>query len=205
MSRSPTLGRLALATTEAALAVETQLFGPLESPSTPVYRRFLSVLYGFQAPLEAELARMTDLAPEFVHERRRAGHIANDLLALGLTRHELPLLTRRQHIEPFTSGPEALGWMYVTERLMLTVETLRVRIESEMPVVFALSSQFLICYRHAIGRRWRELGAQLDRRAVPNADAIVAGAKAGYASLLQWIDSSGPAHHIPAEIARLIA
>src|SRR5690349_11514335 len=95
LGRSPTLARLTLATADAHMWIEERLFGPLEFPSTTAYRRFLSVLYGFQAPLEAELARTAGLAPEFLAERRRAGHIANDLLSLGLTKQEQPLLAKR--------------------------------------------------------------------------------------------------------------
>jgi heme oxygenase len=185
--------------------IEERLFSPFdEFLATADYRRFLSLLYGFQAPLEAELARTEGIPPAFLAERRRAAYIANDLLALGLTKHEQPLLARRQHIAPFTSVGEALGWMSLTERLMQSVETLRERIEVDMPVVYALSNQFLCCYQYAINRRLRELGAMLERHAKPNADAIIAGAQAASASLQHWLEMSAPRRNTGA-LARLIA
>jgi hypothetical protein len=46
--------------------IEERLFSPFdEFLATADYRRFLCLLYGFQAPLEAELARTEAFRPSF--------------------------------------------------------------------------------------------------------------------------------------------
>ena len=203
MGRSATLARLTLETAAKHAAIDEALFGPLDFPSSAGYRRFLSLLYGFQGPLEAALLHTPGIDLDFAHDRCKAPRIAHDLLSLGLTRREFQLLARRQTIEPFTSVPRALGWLYTTERLTLQIEALRLRLVNEMPVVFTLANQFISSYQNLADVRWRQYGMMLDRVAREHGtDEIVAGAHAGLASLASWLVQNGvtlPLEHAPAE------
>jgi heme oxygenase len=189
MTRSATLARLTLETSNTHRVIDEALLGPLEFLNAAGYRQFLCMLYGFQAPLEAALVMTPGIDLDFVAERAKAGRIATDLLSLGLTRNEFRLLARRQNIGPFTTIGEALGWMYVTERIMLHVEALRGRLESELPVVYALASQFVTTYRHIADVRWRDFGRKLDR--TRDADRVVAAATTGLESFRNWMLANG--------------
>lgn len=192
MGGSSTLARLTIETAAAHRAIEDALFGPFDFPTTNGYRRFLCLLYGFQAPLEGALVLTPGIDLGFVDERCKAARIARDLMSIGLTRREFQLLLRRHEIAPFTHPAEALGWLYATERLTLQIEALRRQLARDMPVVFTLANQFIGMYQYAGARRWRDFGAMLDRVARDHgADAIVAAARDGIASLHAWLAANG--------------
>ena len=192
MGKSTTLARLTVETAAAHSQIDEALVGPLDFPTAAGYRRFLCVLYGFQAPLEAAVVMTPNIDLDFAHERCRAPRIAADLLSLGLTRREFGLLARRQAIGPFANPAEALGWLYTTERLSLQIEALRLRITHEMPVVFTLASQFISSYQSVADIRWRHYGIVLDRIAREHgADAIVGAAREGMACLQNWLVECG--------------
>ena len=188
MLRSAALARLTLETQSAHAAVDEALLAQLEFPTAAAYRRFLCMLFGFQAPLEAALAMTPQIDLGFLDARSKAGYIANDLLALGLTRNDFQLLAHRQSIPAFANVAQALGWMYATERLMLHVEALRIRLSAEMPVVLTLAHQFISVYENIGEIRWRQYGIALDRcTRTHSIEDIVAGARASMASLQQWV------------------
>lgn len=202
MSRSTTLARLTVETAVAHRSIDERLFGPLDFPTAAGYRRFLCLLYGFQAPLERAVMTTPGIDLAFVEERCKAARIASDLMALGLTHREFQLLVRRQTIGPFATPAEALGWLYTTERLTLQIEALRIQLLGEMPVVFGLASQFISSNQHVADIRWRLFGAYLDRVARDHGvDAIVAGARAGLASLESWLAEHAPTTELAAETA----
>lgn len=188
MGRSSALARLALETSQTYAPIEAALFGPLEFASTSGYRRFLCMLYGFQAPLEAALVMTPGMDLEFLQSRFKTSRIATDLLSLGLTRHEHQLLARRHVIGPFDNVAQAYGWMYATERLTVPIEALRIRLESEMPIVTALAKQFLSTYANTAELRWWQFGAMLDRTAHDHdLEEIVASARLASDALHGWL------------------
>jgi heme oxygenase len=196
MGRSSTLARLALETSRSHAFIDEALLGPLEFPTTAGYRRFLCMLYGFQAPFENALAQTPnmDAHAEFLQPRWKAARIASDLMSLGLTRHEHCLLARRQTVPAFESVAHAFGFMYATERLMLPIDALRIRLEIEMPVVTTIAHNFIYAYANSEDMRWRQFGTYLDRFARHcDIDLIVASARAGVDSLTAWLSQQIPA------------
>lgn len=114
-------------------------------------------------------------------------------MSLGLTRHEHGLLARRQSIPAFANAAQAFGFMYATERLMLPIEAMRIRLEIEMPVVTTIAHNFLYSYANSAEPRWRQYGTHLDRLAKQfDADQIVASARAGIDSLTAWLSQQIP-------------
>jgi heme oxygenase len=192
MARSQVLARLFSETSRIQARIDEGMFGDLEFPTTAGYRRFLCLFYGFQAPLENALAKTPKLDPELLEVRSKAGRLAHDLMSIGLTRHEHVLLARRRADIPTLESPaQALGWMYATERLMLQVEPLRIRLEVEMPVVMALAHQFLYTYVNTAELRWRQFGALLDRTAkTHDVETIASAARASNDALATWL--TGP-------------
>lgn len=164
------------------------MFGDLDFPTTAGYRRLLCLFYGFQAPLENALVMTPGIDLEFIATRAKAGRLAHDLMGIGLTRNEHAILARRAQVPVFENPAQALGWMYTTERLMLQVEPLRIRLESEMPVVMALAHQFLYSYVNTAELRWRQFGAMLDRVAkIHDVETIVSAARASTEALETWL------------------
>ena len=191
MARSFTLARLSSETSRLHARIDEAMFGDLEFATTAGYRRFLCLFYGFQAPLENALEKTPKLDHEIIGVRSKAARLAHDLMSIGLTRHEHVLLARRQVVPAFENPAQALGWMYATERLMLQVEPLRIRLEAEMPVVMALAHQFLYTYVNTAELRWRQFGALLDRTAkLYDIETIASAARASTDALSTWL--SGP-------------
>lgn len=159
--------------------------------STDVTRaRYIEQLvfaYGFEGPLEAALAYTPKLELVInVHERYRAGYIAQDLIALGMRPGEVARLPQ-QTIAPFASPLEALGWMYVAERGTPLHEEVRRYLAVRLPDAKG-ATVYLSANEGRVGARWHSLGQALDQAArTPRmADEIVAGAHAGYRAWLDW-------------------
>jgi len=195
MGRSSTLARLCLETSRSHAFIDEVLLGQLEFPTTAGYRRFLCMLYGFQAPLENALVKTPAMHchVDFLESRWKAARIASDLMSLGLTRHEHCLLARRQSIPSFANVAQAFGFMFATERLMVPIEALRIRLECEMPVVTTIANHFIYSYTNSADARWRQYGTLLDRLARQyDADQIVASARSGVDSLTVWLSQQMP-------------
>ena len=98
------------------------------------YVRQLVIAYGFEAPLEAALAYTIDLTDLVsLRERTRAGKLAQDLLALGISPARLTQLPQCISITPFRDPAEALGWMYVVERATLLHDSVRRSVIARVP------------------------------------------------------------------------
>jgi heme oxygenase len=151
------------------------------------YLEALIRVFGFEGPFEAALAYTPrlDLVID-VHERFRAGFIAQDLLALGMRPGEIALLPQCV-IAPFASPLEALGWMYVVERATLLHDQVRRYIHVRMPQVRD-ACVYLGAADASLTARWQELGRSIDRavHAPRMLDAVIDGAHAGFRCLLAW-------------------
>ena len=152
------------------------------------YVRQLIATYGFEAPVEAALAYTPGLKQAIdLRGRSRAGLLAQDLLALGLSASELARLPQCFPIAPFSGVVEALGWLYVAERATLLHDSIRRAIAKRIPDV-AHACSYLSAYEGVANARWLELGHVLDR-AAPDARAtneLVTAACAGFRCLLAW-------------------
>src|SRR4051794_26032990 len=117
--RSKTLVRIDVETRafhREADAMWLELVAPGRTPSRFNYMHQLVAMYGFDAPLEAALAYTPHLAT-FLDVTRwfRSGHLAQDLLNIGLSPKAIADL-RQCMIAPFASVAEACGWLYVHQR-----------------------------------------------------------------------------------------
>lgn len=152
------------------------------------YVRQLVATHGFEAPLEAAFAYTPGLKQLVdLRERSRAGLLAQDLLALGLTASEITRLPQCFPIAPFSGAVEALGWLYVSERATLLHESIHRVIATRIPEA-APACSYLSAYSGIANARWQELGRVLDR-AAPDARSLndlVAAASAGFRCLLAW-------------------
>ncbi|HEU0037013.1 MAG TPA: biliverdin-producing heme oxygenase [Kofleriaceae bacterium] len=161
----------------------------LDDPSHEQYVRFLELLYGFEAPLEAAFA-LTRGLPMWIDVRARArsGLLAADLLALGHTAARLARLPLCCAIAPFDTIHEALGWIYVLDRSSLNLPYLHARLRERLPSQISNAGRYLASADAQSGH-WAELGAVLDRIAVsPHAsDRIVTAAHAAFERQHEWL------------------
>jgi len=200
MPRLPSLlTRLTVETASLREHVDAALFGPLEVATVASYRRLLCQLYGFHAPLEAALRATACIDAAFVWARQKAPYLATDLLALGLAGDDYPLLVSRHDIPAFRATAEAVGWLYVTERLTLRHPMLRGQLAVAIPDALERADLYIRSYEGETHARWRELGAMLEVIAwsEDNADRVVASARAGLRSLLGYLTLRAPAVPVP--------
>lgn len=157
--------------------------------STAYYLVFLRRTYGFEAALEAMLSTTPNLGLMVdLHERAKATYLAQDMLALGLRPHAIAQLPQCLDIPPFLGAAEALGWMYVIERMTLAHSVVRRHLLTKLPREMHYASSYFQCYSGVVGLRWREFGSKLDDIASQPAiaDRIVGAAHEAFACQHRW-------------------
>jgi heme oxygenase len=151
------------------------------------YMRQLAVTYGFEAPLEGAFAYTTGLSEVIcTRERVRAGLIAQDLLALGVTPSSLSELPQCFTITPFQDITDALGWMYVVERATLHHELVRRCLLRRLPDA-RRATAYLEAAGSIVGTRWQSFGLALDQH-VANAKIAERVVAAADRALQRWCD-----------------
>ncbi len=153
------------------------------------YLVFLMRTYGFEAPLESGVA-LTPRLEQVVdpRPRARAGFLARDMMALSLRPAEVTDLPLCLTIPQFRSVAEALGWMYVVERMTLAHNVIRRHLMTRLPIEMEIASTYLSAYDGVAGKRWQELGVALDEVASHPAiaDRIVAAAGDAFRNRRLW-------------------
>lgn len=155
--------------------------------TTRAYVDQLVRVYGFEGPLEAALAYTPNLELVIdVHERFRAGFIAQDLLGLGLRPAEVARLPQCV-LAPFASPLEGLGWLYAIERTTLLHDEIRRYLHVRLPAAFD-ACVYLSAGEGMVNARWYELGRRIDRTARTSrmVEDVIAGAHAAFRSWLDW-------------------
>jgi heme oxygenase len=158
------------------------------------YLHQLTMTYGFESSYEAACSYTPGVGQAVdLRGRWRSGLLAQDLLALGCTAHDLEAM-RCYPLAPFQDAAEALAWMYVVERPTLFHEDVRDELVSRF-VDLARATTYLGAYEGAVSKRWAELGIALDLLCVSDkvCKRVVEAAGAGFRALLEWQRTSNPA------------
>ena len=171
----------------------------LRDPSTTRddYLRQLGVTYGFEASYEAACAYTPGVGQALdLRGRWRSGLLAQDLLALGCTAHDVEAM-RCYALAPFQDAAEALAWMYVVERPTLVHEDIRDEMVSRF-VDLARATTYLGAYEGAVSKRRAELGIALDQLCVSDkvCKRVIDAAGAGFRALIEWQCASNPSLRI---------
>jgi heme oxygenase len=158
--------------------------------TTTDYIDQLIITYGFESPLESAIA-YTPGMPKLLdlRARARAGFIAQDLLALGLSPSAISRLPQCA-LAPFASAVEALGWLYVVERATHHHEVVRRHLARQLPDV-ADACAYLSCAGGNAVVRWAQFGAVVES-AVTSAQlpALIAAANTGFRTYAQWCEGA---------------
>jgi heme oxygenase len=144
--------------------------------------------YGFEAPYEAASAHTPGLAQVIdLRDRWRAGLIAQDLLSLGWSQHEIAAV-RSSPITPFQDAAEALGWTYVVERPTLMYREVRAELVARF-IDLARATTYLGAFAKVVNRRWAELGIALDHvgQSERAAERILDAAHAALEAKRDWV------------------
>lgn len=194
------LARLARAISPHHAAIDDALMAAVRDPSLASYRYLLARLYGFDAPVLASLLCTPGFDLGLLANRPRASDLANDLLGLGITPREAPMLQHRHEVPRFGSAAEALGWLYVSERLTLCHPLMRSRVRAVMPVLLDVAGAYLR-RTHRPHVAWTQLGRVLDHVATCEVAAreIVDAAHAATISQHQWFEATAPEATAPVE------
>jgi len=171
--------------------VDDELVGSLIKPTRSAYRYMLARIYGFEAPVGTALLLAPNLDANFGRPRIRSGRLAADLIALTIAPAEQALLSRRHPVPVIRSAGEALGWLYVLERLAQRVAPLTRHLYDRLPAEILAAGSYL---QSASEISLFGLGDALDLLARTNAmaDRIAAGANAGFRSMHTWLTATPP-------------
>ena len=157
--------------------------------------------YGFVAPIESACMYTPRLDHVIdMHQLTRAGLIAQDLLALGLTPAQVATIPQCDTITTYSDVAEALGWLYVVERATLLQDGIRRHLLGVLPEL-SQACAYLSAYDGRAIDHWTAFGHQLDEVATDTAiqDAIIAAAYAGFACVRQWFR-----HHVGPDTRRSV-
>lgn len=180
--------RLREATADAHAQLES-LLGLLDSPMS--YTRFVAVLmrfHGFHRAWEPALARaLQDEA--FTAPRQRLALIEHDLRALDiddLDIEALPVVPEAAQLCRTLEG--ALGSLYVMEGSTLGGRVITRRLLADADWCPAEGLLYFHPYGDLTGERWRQTLALLSTVPPQRQQAVVDGALATFALLLQWLE-----------------
>lgn len=186
--------RLKQSTREAHARVE-RLVTLLDPRLTrAAYRHWLTVWWGFYAPLEARLEAFVAALPADWPRRRKVPRLHADLLALGLTADQIKRLPRCQALPQLDTVPVALGCLYVLEGATLGGQLIARHLATTLGVTAATGSAFFTGYGPEVGEMWRVFQTHLRAAAATESSAqdMLRAAAATFAAFEQWLWHTRP-------------
>ncbi len=148
--------------------------------------------YGFLAPFESASRYTPGIGRTLDFQQlTRAGLIAHDLLALGLSPAQVATIPQCHSIVTFKDVPDALGWMYLVERSTLLHDGIRRRLVATIPHVEGACT-YLDAYHGNAADHWHAFGRVLERAGAKpeTANAIVAAATDAFACAKRWFTNA---------------
>jgi heme oxygenase len=191
---SPLHQQLKRETAELHQRVEAQL--GLMEPGLSIhrYQRVLRTLYGFYAPVEANLVRLTTAGPPLGFPlRARCELIESDLHALGLARRELAGLPRCVDLPPLSCREDLAGCLYVLEGACLGGQVIARALHQQLGLGKGSGASFFIGDAEATSARWILFLTWLEGlvRAGARSEKIVDSACATFLTFARWVERQG--------------
>jgi heme oxygenase len=118
----------------------------------------------------------------------RAGLIAQDILALGMSPNQVSRIPTCPAITMFRDIGEALGWLYVVERSTLLQDGVKRHLLEKHPEL-ANACAYLSAYEGHVSDHWLAFGRMLDRAAaqLDIEESILNAAEEAFAHTKQWL------------------
>jgi len=148
--------------------------------------------YGLVAPFESACKYTPRVERSFdLRQLSRAGLIAQDLLALGLTAAQVARIPQCHAIITFKDVAEAAGWLYVIERSTLLQNGIRRHLLARLPEVNDAFA-YLATYDSGVGDHWMSFARMLDEigEKPETATEMMDAARAGFVCVKQWFHSA---------------
>ena len=161
-------------------------------PDQDSYVRYLERIWGFEAPVEAALARTPGLREVIdLRGRTQIKLLRADLASLGM---RMPSSLPCCRNIPVLAIADALGWMYAVEHNALHHGQVRKQLEKRIPYVVASAGSYLTGGERSAAVRLSELGIALDALARDSTlvDRIVQAAKLAFTFQRQWFRQLAP-------------
>jgi heme oxygenase len=180
------LVRLAIETNRHHSQADGDRLSLMDVQTRSDYRAFLGRVFGFEAVIEATVARIHDLDPLLMRGFLKTPRLRQDLLALGASSQDVDLLPAAT-IPLIRTVPHALGWMFVLERHTLLAGLVRRHLARALPTEIETASSYLSAHGESPGARFRSFGnalATYGRRYPP--DSIVTAAAEAFRAQRQW-------------------
>jgi heme oxygenase len=184
---SKILHRLAAETRPHHASADADRISLMDAASEADYARHLARIYGFESGVEHALDGVRGLEPRITGPRKKAERLTHDLAALGMSARQVTELPR--YLVTICSPTQALGWMFVVERLTLLSGLIRRHLEARLPDVMPQASAYLSAYGPDTGAKLRALGEECERhgrRCVTEPIAMVAAANAAFRQQRLW-------------------
>ena len=158
------------------------------------YVQVLQIFYGFYAPVEASLARLTAVNPPLgLPLRARSELIERDLLALGSSRRELAELPRCTNLPRLSCSEDLAGCLYVLEGACLGGQVIAATLRQRLGVDKDHGASFFVGDAEATSARWVLVLTALDGlvSAGARSEEIAASACATFLTLAGWVEQQG--------------
>ena len=151
----------------------------------PGYVRLLGRFHGFHQVAETALEAI--LPASLTHGRGKLAALRHDLLACGMSEHDIATLPAMTGLPPLADVPEALGALYVIEGSTLGGRLIG-RHMLRNPAVPADGCHYFNVYGEHTGDRWRTICDALEHGSDPlTNDRAIATASAVFACLQHWL------------------
>ena len=161
-----------------------------EGAELEAYVRYLVRLYGFLEPLEQRLESVLGNETSVVDLRGRGkrGWLERDLRHFAIDPSDLPRWSGTAQLAASTD--RGLGCAYVLEGSTLGGRLLARQVQRRWGLGPESGAAFLAGYGDAVGARWREFGARVDRHGQETPAAahdVVLGAGETFSALTLWL------------------
>lgn len=146
-------------------------------------------MYGVVAPFESACLYTRGVTKLLEYRQLlRAGLIAQDILALGMSPNQVSRIPTCPAITMFRDIGEALGWLYVVERSTLLQDGVKRHLLEKHPEL-ANACAYLSAYEGHVSDHWLAFGRMLDRAAaqLDVEESILNAAEEAFAHTKQWL------------------
>ena len=138
----------------------------------------LTGLYGFVVAWEERLAGLVSPDDTLRSGREKSAWLEADLASFGLDAEDRARLPRcaAGDLPAAATRAELLGVCYVLEGSTLGGQFIARHLRERLGLKNGEGARYFLSYGAAVGARWREFGAELERFSSPETDAAVVGA-----------------------------
>jgi heme oxygenase len=184
------LDELRAATSHCHRRLEKRLDLAQRFASRGTYRAYLEVMFGYYAPVEQALSRhpVRHVLADY-EERRKAGLLAGDLLALGASPESILALRRCPRLPDCQDEASALGTLYVLEGATLGGQVLLRMVQQRLQLNRESGASYLGSYGPNVSAMWQRFCSSVENWCIDGTRRAIAAASAvaTFQSLEEWL------------------